>query len=145
MPALSAWSVRAALAWLAVAALFGALLMSRGALGHPEWGALIPVHAEMMLVGWMMQLAFGVAHWILPRHPQGDARGATLPVALVVAALNTGVILVIVGATVAGRVCEAAAAIGFALQGVPRIRAGGWGATGKEGDLVRLKKKVEMA
>lgn len=151
MPALSAWSVRAALAWLAVAALLGMLIMSRSALGHPEWGALIPVHAEMMLVGWMMQLAFGVAHWILPRRPvapaasAGDGRGATLPVVLVIVALNAGVVLVILGTTAAGRVLEAAAAIGFAAQGVPRIRAGGWGATGKEGDLVRLKKKVEMA
>ena len=67
-----------------------------------------------------------------------------MPVLLVIVALNAGVLLVIAGATVAGRVCEAAAAIGFAVQGVPRIRAGGWGATGKAGDLVRLKKTVEM-
>jgi hypothetical protein len=39
---------------------------------------------------------------------------------------------------------EAAAVAGFAAQGVPRIRASVWGATGKAGDLVRLKKRVEM-
>lgn len=150
MPGLSAWAVRAALGWLAVAAVLGALLLSRGALGHPEWSALIPAHAEVMLVGWMMQLAFGVAHWILPRRPVTPAaparegRGPGLPVVLVILGLNLGVILVVLGQTVPGRLLEAAAAIGFAAQAVPRIRAGGWGATGKGEDLVRLKKRPEM-
>ena len=144
MPTLSAWSVRAALTWLSVAALLGTLIMSRSALGHPEWGALIPAHAEMMLVGWMMQLAFGVANWILPRRPEGKGRGAGWVVALVVTALNAGVILVVLGYPLPGRILEAAAAIGFALQAVPRIRASGWGAAGKEGDLVRLKRRPEL-
>ncbi len=138
MPTLSGWAVRAALVWLALAALVGALILARDALGLPALAALIPVHAEMMLVGWTMQLAFGVANWILPRHATGDARGALTPVVFVVVALNLGVVLVIVGATFAGRVLEALAVAGFALQGVPRIRAAGWGATGKAGDLVRL-------
>ena len=147
MPSVSAWAVRAALGWLFIGALIGALILMRTPLGVPAWGAWIPAHAEIMLVGWTMQLAFGVAHWILPRRavaPAGDGRGAMLPVALVIVALNLGVILVILGSPVVGRVCEAAAAIGFAVQGVPRIRAGGWGATGKEGDLVRLKKRAEL-
>ena len=146
MPILSVWSVRAALTWLTLAALVGALLLSREAVAHPEWARLIPAHGEMMLVGWMMQLAFGVAHWILPRRPTpaGEGRGAVLPVALVIGALNLGVVLVIVGLPLPGRVLEAGAAIGFAVQGIPRIRAGGWGATGKGEDLVRLKKRPEM-
>lgn len=150
MPALSAWSVRAALCWLAVAALLGALILARAPLGHPEWAAWIPAHGEVMLVGWMMQLAFGVAHWILPRQPvapaatAGDPRGNVLPVLFVLLALNTGVVLVVAGFVLPGRVLEAAAAIGYAAQAVPRIRASGWGAAGKEGDLVRLKRRPEL-
>ena len=144
MPLLSAWAVRAALVWLALAALLGALILARDALGLPALAALIPVHAEIMLVGWTMQLAFGVANWILPRHATGEARGAVTPVAVVLVALNLGVVLVIVGAVLAGRVLEAVAVAGFAAQGVPRIRAAGWGATGKEGDLVALKKRQEL-
>jgi heme/copper-type cytochrome/quinol oxidase subunit 1 len=144
LPLLSAWAVRAALSWLFIGALAGALIPMRASLGHPEWSAWIPAHAEVMLVGWMMQLAFGVAHWILPRHPRGAARGAPIPVLLVISALNLGVVLVVVGVMVTGRALEAGAAIGFAVQGVPRIRTTGWGATGQEGDLVRLKKRVEM-
>lgn len=144
MPTLSAWTVRAALVWLAIASLTGALILSRTALRLPALALLIPAHAEMMLVGWTMQLAFGVAHWILPRRPSGEARGPLTPVLVVVVALNLGVVLVIAGAPLAGRVLEVVAAVGFAVQGVPRIRSAGWGATGQVGDLVRLKKKPEL-
>ena len=145
MPTLSAWAVRAALAWLALAALTGALILSRDALGLPALARLIPIHAEMMLVGWMMQFAFGVAHWILPRRAAGAGRGALAPVLFVVVALNFGVILVILGATREGRVLETLAAVAFVLQAIPRVRAAGWGATGQEGDLVRLGKKAELS
>lgn len=144
MPSLSIWSVRAALVWLAVGALTGALILARVPLGHPEWGAWIPAHAEIMLMGWMVQLAFGVAHWILPRQPGKEGRGFVAPVVLVVVMLNAGVALVVFGQVAAGRVLESCAAAGFALQGLPRIRAAGWGATGKDGDLVRLKKRPEL-
>ena len=137
MPPLSVWSVRAALIWLAVGALTGALVLGRVAFGHPEWGSWIPAHAEMMLMGWMVQLAFGVAHWILPRHgPKG--RGAEWPVVLAIVLLNVGVLAVIFGAVLAGRLLALAGVLAFAVQGAPRIRAAGWGATGKGGDLVRL-------
>jgi len=144
VPALSAWTVRTALLWLAAAAVVGALLLLRHPLGHPEWARLIPAHAEMMMVGWMMQLAFGVAHWILPRQGRGEGRGPILPVLLVVLAINFGVMLVIAGFVLPGRILEAAGAVGFAAQGIPRIKAAGWGAAGKEGDLVRLKRRTEL-
>lgn len=140
MPTLSAWTIRAAFAWLALAALLGALTLSRDALGLPALAVLIPIHAEAMLVGWMMQFAFGVAHWILPRRATGEGRGPLVPVVLIVIALNLGVVLVILGATLAGRVLETIAAIGYGVQAVPRIRASTWGATGGEGDLVTLKR-----
>jgi hypothetical protein len=144
VPSLSIWSVRAALTWLCIGALTGAMILARVSLGHPEWGAWIPAHAEIMLMGWMVQLAFGVAHWILPRQPDGAGRGLLAPVVAVVVLLNLGVVLVVAGFPTVGRSFETVAALGFALQGIPRIRAAGWGATGKGGDLVRLKRKVEQ-
>ncbi|HET7040481.1 MAG TPA: hypothetical protein VFI13_00615, partial [Gemmatimonadales bacterium] len=90
MPGLSVWTVRMALLWLALAALVGASILSRGALDLPGLAFFIPAHAEMMLVGWMMQFAFGVAHWILPRHATGQARGASVPAAAAIVALNLG-------------------------------------------------------
>ena len=153
MPTLSAWTVRMALLWLALAALVGASILSRGALDLPGLAFFIPAHAEMMLVGWMMQFAFGVAHWILPRTSppgplsrpgEGGRRGNVTAVALAIVALNLGLVLVLLGATVAGRCVEAAAAIIFAAQAAPRIRETGWGAAGKDGDLVRLKKRPDL-
>jgi heme/copper-type cytochrome/quinol oxidase subunit 1 len=146
VPSLSVWSIRAALTWLAIGALTGALILARVPLGHPEWGSWIPAHAEIMLMGWMVQLAFGVAHWILPRQPAAPdgGRGFVAPVVVVVVLLNVGVVLVVAGELLVGRSLETVAALGFALQGIPRIRAAGWGATGKGGDLVRLKRKVEQ-
>ena len=139
MPSVSMWTVRAALLWLLAASALGALILARGALGNPEFAGYILIHAEMMLVGWMMQLAMGVAHWILPRGRGGDGRGRGWPIICVVLALNAGVIAVISGHPLVGRILETGAIVGFVLQGAPRIKAAGWGATGKEGDLVKLK------
>jgi hypothetical protein len=141
VPTVSMWSVRAALGWLLAGSALGALILARGALGHPELAGYILLHAEMMLVGWMMQLAIGVAHWILPRGRGGDGRGRGWPIVAVVLALNAGVFAVLGGYALVGRILETAAIVGFALQGVWRIKAAGWGATGKEGDLVRLGQK----
>src|SRR5690349_9899876 len=114
MPTLSAWTIRAALLWLAAASLLGALTLARASLGLPVLATWIPRHAEMMLFGWMVQLAFGVAHWILPR-PGTILRADTGRVAVVaVVALNTGLVLVLCGATLIGRVVEGLAVLSFA-------------------------------
>ena len=138
MPTLSVWTVRAALLWLAVASLAGALILARGSLGHPELALWIPRHAEMMLMGWMVQLAFGVAHWILPRPPAPTGRDSGIVVVVAIIALDLGLVLVVLGSPIVGRLLEAWAVVLFAGQAVPRIRASTWGATGKEDDLVRL-------
>ena len=141
MPTVSAWVVRLSLIWLVVGAAAGALILGREALGAPAFARGIPGHAEVMLVGWMMQFAFGVAHWILPRR---GAAPAAWPVVAAMLALNAGVLAVVGGAPVVGRLLEVAAVIGYGAQAGPRIRAAGWGATGKGGDLVRLKRRPEL-
>ena len=138
MPRWSVWTVRAALTWLAFAALVGATILARAALHTPGLARLIPVHAEMMLVGWMMQLAVGVAQWILPGRERHDPHAITLPLLLVSLGLNGGVVSSIAGAPLVGRLLECAGAGVFAAQVAPRIRAARWGAAGRGGDLVRL-------
>lgn len=129
-----------ALGWLSLSALLGASILSRGALGVPGVARLIAAHAELMLVGWMMQLAFGVAWWILPGRERRDPGTITRPLALVSLGLNAGILLVTLGAPLSGRLCECIAAVTFAVQVGPRIRGVSWGATGGGGDLVQLKK-----
>lgn len=67
MPRISIWFVRCALLHLAGGFTLGALLlMNTGWAWAPALMALRPLHAEMLLFGWMVQLAFGVGAWILP-------------------------------------------------------------------------------
>ena len=69
MPRLSRIAIRLALASLLLGAGIGAWQLSAPAFGAPRAWSLLPVHVELMLFGWLVQLAMGVAYWILPRTP----------------------------------------------------------------------------
>lgn len=126
MPKLSVIAIRLALVYFAAGTALGALLLAGKAVALPPglW-ALRPAHVEALLFGFVVQLAFGVAYWILPK-----TRGQTSerPVVLALVLLNAGVVLVAVaavsvyGLAVAGRVCEAAAVVAFATHLWPRVR-----------------------
>jgi hypothetical protein len=129
MPRLSVWFVRAALVYLALGFTCGALLLAhKGVPLHPLTWRLLPAHIEFLLIGWTVQLAFGVAFWILPRWRtlRGDERPAWLAFVL----LNLGVWLVVLagwtpaaaGMLVLGRGLEAAAMAAFALHAWPRVK-----------------------
>lgn len=131
MPKLSAWAVRLAFCYLVGGATLGSLLLAGKAVALPAglW-ALRPLHVEALLFGFVVQLVFGVAYWILPRLPGQTARPGGRPVGLALALLNAGVGLVAAaavgpwgGLAVAGRACEAAACGVFAAHAWPRVRA----------------------
>lgn len=92
MPRLSVWTVRASLVCLVLGALAGAVLLAvpplvpSAAVGLVR---LVPVHVELLLVGWLVQLALGVAYWILPR--VGGRRPAARLAGSGVVALASGV------------------------------------------------------
>ncbi|MEQ9104799.1 MAG: hypothetical protein RIE53_08880 [Rhodothermales bacterium] len=97
MPKHSVLLVRCALLWFLVGVGLGvAMLLSRADLGWSGVWLLRPDHGWIMLAGFMVQLALGVAHWILPRtrhvSPPGAAR---LWTALVL--LNAGVLVLVAG------------------------------------------------
>jgi hypothetical protein len=91
---------------------------------------LLPAHIEFLLVGWMVQLAFGVAFWILPRFRSGPERGREELVWLSYALLNLGVIIAAAGLSaglpaavpLAGHIAQGMAAGAFALHAWPRIK-----------------------
>ena len=79
MPRLSVYFVRAALIYLLVGFTFGALMLAnKGVLFSPWIFSLLPIHIEFLFMGWLVQLALGMAFWILPRmgsiSPRGDER-----------------------------------------------------------------------
>jgi hypothetical protein len=135
MPRLSRLFLRAALVSLAAGYGLGALVLAAKGLGGPAWAwRLLPWHMELLLVGWSVQLAMGVAFWILPRfqYSRGDPRPAWAALGL----LNAGALLIGVGAALgappwlpwAGRGLEAAAVLAFARHAWARVKppAGGW-------------------
>lgn len=133
MPTLSVWAVRMALVHLGVSFAAGAwLLAAQGVPSLPQTAWLRPLHLELALLGWMLQLTLGVAYWILPKFPTAPDRGPIAPVVAAFALLNLGVGLTVVGGArfsaptmLAGRLAELAAVALFARSAWPRIKAFG--------------------
>lgn len=95
MARISIWFVRTALVHFALGATAGAWRLGATGGGLPPMPfALRPLHVEGMLLGWVCQLAFGVALWILPFSDQ-ISRDRRLWAAW--GMLNGGVLLVIAG------------------------------------------------
>jgi cbb3-type cytochrome oxidase subunit 1 len=120
--------IRAALLALTAGATLGAVLLAL-----PDVAAVIrwrPLHAELLLIGWTVQLAFGVAYWILPRFRSGRERGHEAFGWAAFALVNVGMLLVGLGrsvagwetATLAGRGAEGLAALAFAAHAWPRVK-----------------------
>jgi hypothetical protein len=134
VPRASVWFVRAALICLGAGFTFGALLLlNKGLPVHPALWRLLPAHVELVVIGWTMNLALGVAYWILPRFLRGAPRGPAWPTWAAFGLLNGGVLIVCAGPwveadpwmAVLGRVAQVLAAALFALQAWRRVKAQG--------------------
>jgi hypothetical protein len=131
MPRLSCWCIRASLLYLAVGFTLGALLLfHKGVPLHPALWWLLPPHIEFVLLGWTLQLAMGVAFWILPRYLQGPGRGREVTAWLAFVLLNGGVLMVGIGwmagapalIPLLGRMAEAGSAVAFGVHAWRRVR-----------------------
>ena len=131
MPTLTVWALRIALSYLGIGfTLVALMLAARGGNGPSSLLSLRPLHAEILLIGWTVQLAFAVAYWILPRTPGGGRASPPLAWAALLL-LNAGVLMVGIGAVldlprsilIAGRWAELLAALAFAVHAWPRARA----------------------
>ncbi|MCC7119068.1 MAG: hypothetical protein IT310_11125 [Anaerolineales bacterium] len=128
MPRLSVWLIRASFLYLLLGLLFGALILAEKGLVFytPVWN-LFPLHVEFLLIGWLFQLALGVAFWIVPRFGKGFSRG---PEGLVWAAFilfNFGILIIalqfwIAPAILIGRTAEVCAGILFVFGTWKRIK-----------------------
>ncbi len=130
MPRLSVWMIRAALLHFGVGFTFGALMLwNKGIPFSPSVGRLLPLHVELALIGWTVELAMGMAVWILPRF-RGDRRYGNITLAWgAFALINLGVLLVAGGAwfrsdeaQLAGRTTELLAVMLFALYIWSRVK-----------------------
>lgn len=139
MPPLSRWIIRLSLVNAWFGATLAAVLLSNK--GHPElfpdWiGGWILAHVNLLLVGWMVQLAIGVVYWIMPRLPNsGTERGRYASIVSVPILLNAGVWLYSLCVMLAhnlpewtwlqivGLLLQLGALLAFAYHLWPRIRA----------------------
>ena len=131
MPRLRAWFVRASLVYLAVGFFFGALILVQKGIPFyaPVWN-LFPLHMEFLLVGWLIQLAMGIAFWIIPRFSSGSPRGPVGLVWLSFALLNTGILITILQfwfpvVLLIGRILEIIAGLLFVIGSWRRIKPHG--------------------
>ena len=138
MPLLSRMMIR--IAFLNLWVGFGIATLILSYKGHPElfpaytW-QWIPAHVNLLLIGWMVQLALGVAYWILPRlYMQGSERGRIRFAVTAPILINTGVWLHVITALIApwnndmmtllpaGLFLQLLGVIAFAIHAYPRIR-----------------------
>ena len=131
VPRLSVLMIRTALAYLATGFLVGALLLIHRAVPLENWlHRLVPLHIEYLLLGCLVQLALGVAFWVLPRFRSGAERGQEAPAWVAFALLNLGIQTVAIGGAAGGpstlgllgRCVEGLAAGAFALHAWPRMK-----------------------
>lgn len=134
MPRLSVWLIRTALLYLAAGFTAGALLLfHKGVALTPAMWRLMPLHVEFVLIGWTVQLAMGVAFWILPRRVRGPARGDERWIWAAYVLLNVGALTVGLGQALGlpssvallGRITEMLSVVLFAAQAWPRARPPG--------------------
>jgi hypothetical protein len=123
--------VRTALLQLGIGFSFGALLLfNKGIPFDPQIWRLRTGHVEIMLLGWTIQLAMGVAFWILPRFATALKYGREWLGWVAYGLLNAGLGLVVLSGWIevdwlpfAGRVLELAAVVAFAVMIFPRVKA----------------------
>lgn len=77
MPPLARAFIKLAFAYFAAAFLLGALMMLDRWLGFSRWLKVVYLsQLHLLVVGWITQLAIGVAYWIFPRFLKDqDSRG----------------------------------------------------------------------
>lgn len=135
MPRLSVYFIRASLIYLLLGFTFGALILAnKGLIIVPSIWILLPIHIEFDLIGWLVQLAMGVAFWILPRFSKAPIRGNERLGWSAFILINAGILFVVAdglletnGLMLIGRVFEALALVLFAVGNWRRIKAHGVG------------------
>jgi hypothetical protein len=131
----SKWACRIALIYMVIGFTIGAMMLAdKGFILFPRIVVYLPVHYEFLLMGWILNMAFGVAYWMFPRftpketgmRSRGFVRAAWIGLFL----LNAGIL--IFASTIVfslssqwqilGRLLEASGVVAFAINAIPRVK-----------------------
>jgi hypothetical protein len=94
MPTLSRWAARAALVYLLLGVVAGALYWAQTR--WPIWpplAALNPIYIHLLVVGWLTQFIFAVIYWMFPIISKTNLRGDPHLAVAILVLLNAGLIL----------------------------------------------------
>jgi len=98
MPTQSILMLRISFIYLILAVSIGGILLFHKAQPlHPAVWALLPIHFEAAIWGWLIQFVMGTAYWMFPRFLKGEARGSVNLAWGMAALFNTGLLLLIAG------------------------------------------------
>ncbi len=130
MPRLSVWFVRFSLIHLFLGFTIGGLILANKGIPFAPWTwNLLPAHMEFLLLGWMVQLAMGVAFWILPRLKSNPPRGNVNLIWGTLILLNMGIVMVVIQSLIsmswlalAGRLLETSSVLLFVLASWQRVK-----------------------
>jgi magnesium-transporting ATPase (P-type) len=97
MPPIARTFVKAAFVYFVVAFVLGALMMLERWLNFSRWLRVVYLsQLHLLVVGWITQLAIGVAYWIFPRFRKeqtAEPRGSDTVAWAVLITLNVGLVL----------------------------------------------------
>ena len=140
MPPLARHFIKAAFVYFVVAFVLGALMMLDRWLNFSRWLKMVYLgQLHLLVVGWITQLAIGVAYWMFPRlrkEQDPRPRGSDALTWFVLIALNAGLLLRfllepfylmgpqswLAALMALSGILQAAAAVGFGLLVWARIR-----------------------
>ena len=130
MPRPSLWFVRFSFIHLFLGFTFGGLILTnKGFPFVPLTWNLLPAHMEFLLLGWMVQLAMGVAYWILPRFRSDLPRGNVNFVWSALVLLNVGIVMVAIQPFISttwlasmGRILETSSVLLFVFSSWQRVK-----------------------
>ena len=108
------------------------MLANKGVLISPLIWMLLPIHIEFLFVGWLVQLALGVAFWILPRFTKGPPCGNETMTWLALIFINAGILSITLSTVfniawfvLIGRMFETVRILVFLLANWRRVRLSG--------------------
>jgi cbb3-type cytochrome oxidase subunit 1 len=98
MPTPSRWLIRCSLLYLLIGFTMGAFMLIVKITPLHSWiGILLPIHIEILIFGWIIQLTMGTAYWIFPRFLETGSRGNRALAWGMIICLNAGIFSVIIG------------------------------------------------
>lgn len=134
MPRLSIFLVRASLLHFGIGFTIAALILfNKGIPIYPWAWRLLQVHIEMLIFGWMAQLAMGVSFFALPRHTNHPRRYGHVELGWIsFVLLNLAIIIIAIGywqvsseLIFASRILLLVSVVIYVVMIFPRVKAYG--------------------